>query len=58
MRASGLKEFINRLKENDIPYRTVRVPELKVLQVHLSDPDDNHMHIDFPPEEADQLGFE
>ena len=58
MRATGLQDFLNRLKENDIPYETVRVPELRVLQVHLSDPDDNHLHIDFPPEEADQLGFE
>ena len=55
MRACGLESFLSRLKENHIPYKTLRVPELRVLQVYISDPDDNHMHIDFQPEEADDL---
>ena len=57
MRAGGLKEFLSRLKKNGIPYKTLRVPELRILQVYISDPDDNQMHIDFPPEEADEMGF-
>ena len=58
MRASGLKGFLNRLKEMNISYRTVRVPELRVFQIYISDPDGNNMHIDFLPEEADELGFD
>lgn len=57
LRASGLKDFLDTLNEMNISYRTVRVPELRVFQVFLSDPDGNNMHIDFPPEEADKLGF-
>jgi catechol-2,3-dioxygenase len=58
MRASGLESFLERLKEDKISYRTARVPELRVFQIYLSDPENNHMHIDFPPQEADDLGFE
>jgi catechol 2,3-dioxygenase-like lactoylglutathione lyase family enzyme len=58
MRALGLKEFLQTLNENKIEYRTQRVPELRILQVYISDPEDNHMHIDFPPEEGDILGFD
>ncbi len=58
MRAAGLKDFLNTLKEMNISYRTVRVPELRVFQIYLSDPDGNNMHIDFAPEEADGLGYD
>lgn len=58
MRAAGLEKFLETLKDMSIPYRTVRVPELRVFQVYISDPDGNNMHIDFAPEEADQLGLE
>ncbi len=57
MRATGLKTFLERLNSEKIPYKTVRVPELRIYQVYLSDPDANRMHIDFPPEEADALGL-
>ena len=57
LRATGLQTFLKRLKSENIPYRTVRVPELRIYQIHLSDPEGNHMHIDFPPEEADVLGL-
>lgn len=58
MRASGLKGFLKTLGEMNISYRTVRVPELRVFQIHTTDPDGNNMHIDFSPEEADALGFD
>lgn len=58
MRAAGLEDFLNTLKEMNISYRTVRVPELRVFQIHTSDPDGNNMHIDFAPEEADALGYD
>lgn len=57
MRASGLESFLRRLEEDGISFRTARVPDLRIFQVYLSDPENNHMHIDFPPEEADDLGF-
>ena len=56
-RATGLESFLKRLEENNTAYTTVRVPELRIYQIHLSDPEGNHMHIDFPPEEADELGL-
>jgi catechol-2,3-dioxygenase len=58
MRASGLKDFLNIIKEMNIPYRTVRVPELRAFQIYISDPDGNNMHIDFQPDEADELGYD
>lgn len=57
MRAVGLASFLERLRAKGIEYYTVRVPEMRVLQVFFSDPEGNHMHIDFPPEEADGLGL-
>ncbi len=58
LRVSGLKGFIKTLKEMNISYRTARVPELRVFQIYITDPDGNNMHLDFPPEEADALGFD
>ena len=58
LRVSGLQGFLETLADLKIAYHTVRVPELRVFQVHLKDPDGNHMHLDFLPEEADALGFE
>jgi len=58
MRATGLRTLLSRLEEKGIPFTPVRVPELRILQINISDPEGNHMHIDFPPEEADELGFE
>lgn len=57
IRATGLKDLISRLESQGIPYEPVRVPELRILQINFADPDGNHVHIDFPPEEADELGF-
>ncbi len=57
MRAVDLKSFLERLDSENIPYKTVRVPELRICQVSLFDPDGNRMHIDFHPEEADALGL-
>lgn len=58
LRATGLKSFLDRLKERGVPFETVRVPEIRILQVYISDPDGNNMHIDFSADEADALGFE
>lgn len=58
MRVSGLKDFLQTLEEVNILYRTVRLPELRVFQIYITDPDGNTMHLDFSPEEADELGFD
>lgn len=57
MRATGLETLLARLDSKNIPYVPVRVPELRILQINFHDPDGNHMHIDFSPEEADILDF-
>jgi catechol-2,3-dioxygenase len=58
MRCCGLKDFLEILEEKGISYRGVRVPELRIFQINIADPDGNNMHLDFPPDEADELGFE
>ncbi len=55
--ATGLAGLIARLEERAIGYDTVRVPDLGLLQVNIADPDGNHIHVDFTPEEADAAGF-
>lgn len=56
-RASGLKSLLDRLAGRNIPYYPVRVPEIRILQINFHDPEGNHLHIDFPAEEADAMGF-
>ena len=51
-RAQGLAEFLDLLRARDIAYRFAVVPELELRQVHLSDPDGNHVEIAFAAEEA------
>jgi catechol 2,3-dioxygenase-like lactoylglutathione lyase family enzyme len=55
--ATGLAEFTAALDAKAIPYQTARVPSIGILQVNVFDPDGNHIHIDFPKEEADRLGL-
>lgn len=55
--ATGLEDMIGRLRDRDIEFDTVRVPGLGILQINLFDPDGNHIHIDYTPEEADALGL-
>jgi catechol 2,3-dioxygenase-like lactoylglutathione lyase family enzyme len=51
-RATGLAEFVNRLKANDVPYRITVVPKLELRQVRISDPDGNRIEVAFPAEES------
>lgn len=55
--ATGLVALIERLEAGRIAYETARVPVLGLLQVNIADPDGNHIHVDFSPEEADAAGF-
>lgn len=56
-RATGLKSFLEILKNKGIEYDPRTVPERGVLQINIRDPDGNHMHIDFSPEEAREAGL-
>ncbi|MFQ6018334.1 MAG: VOC family protein [Kiloniellaceae bacterium] len=51
-RAQGLAEFLGHLRARDIAHRFAVVPGLELRQVHISDPDGNHVEIAFGPEEA------
>ncbi len=55
-RAENLAEFLARLREFDVASRTAVVPEFGIRQVHLRDPDGNHVEIAFAPEEDAELG--
>jgi len=50
--AAGLKSFLAKLEAYDIPYETKRLPEWGHWQINLHDPDGNHLHVDFTPDEA------
>ena len=45
--ASGLNEFEEKLNRLDIPFRRSEIPEIKIVQINVWDPDGNHIHVDF-----------
>jgi len=55
LQAKALKAFLERLKREQEPYEAVHVPTVNLVQVNVFDPDGNHIHIDFGPEEASQI---
>ncbi len=55
-RAEGLAEFLAQLRDLDVAYRTAIVPDFEIRQVHIRDPDGNHVEIAFAPEEEAELG--
>ena len=55
--ASGFKDFLDRLHRDDVRYEARRVPGNGVVQVNVWDPDGNHIHIDFSPEDAAGVEF-
>ncbi len=55
-RAENLAQFLAHLRALDVAYRTTVVPELEIRQVHLHDPDGNHVEIAFAREEEAELG--
>jgi catechol 2,3-dioxygenase-like lactoylglutathione lyase family enzyme len=57
-RASGLAEFLDRLRELAVGYRISLVPGSNNRQVNVFDPDGNHIEIQFAAgEEADLAPF-
>ncbi len=51
--ATGLTEFLARLKKDDLAYTLNKVPSFPIVQVNVWDPDGNHIHIDFHADEAE-----
>lgn len=46
-RATGLKEFLALLESRGERYELTRIPDFRIIQVNVWDPDGNHLHIDF-----------
>ncbi len=55
-RAEGLADFLARLRASGVAYHTAVVPDFEIRQVHIRDPDGNHVEIAFGPEEQADLG--
>jgi catechol 2,3-dioxygenase-like lactoylglutathione lyase family enzyme len=51
--ANGREQFEEKLRALNVPYRSRPIPDIEQIQVHLHDPDGNHLHIDF---DANELG--
>jgi catechol 2,3-dioxygenase-like lactoylglutathione lyase family enzyme len=56
--AENLEEFLAHLKSRGVEYRVGIVEDFQLCQINVYDPDGNHIHIDFPLEEARRLGVE
>ena len=54
--AKGLEEFVGRLQSDKVRYEARKVPRSGSVQVNIWDPDGNHIHVDFAPEES--AGFD
>ena len=48
LRASGLADFLAKLRDRGTEYSVDEVPEYDRVQVNFFDPDGNHIHVDFP----------
>ncbi|MGI9336450.1 MAG: VOC family protein [Gammaproteobacteria bacterium] len=50
-RAQGLAELVATLRERDVEHRVAIVPATELRQVHLMDPDGNHVEVGFEASE-------
>ncbi len=50
-RAKGMKTFLEKLRQEEIPFDIRVVPESGIQQVNVSDPDGNHIEIQFLPDD-------
>jgi hypothetical protein len=55
--ATGLKDFLERLKREGVRYDARRVPRSDGVQINVWDPDGNHIHIDFAGAETAGVDF-
>ena len=56
--ATGLGSFMDRLKREGVRYDARKVPRSGSVQINVWDPDGNHIHIDFMPEESKGVDVE
>jgi catechol-2,3-dioxygenase len=56
--ADDLAGFLGRLQKLGVAYRVGIVDDFEICQINVTDPDGNHLHIDFPLAEARELGVE
>ena len=50
-RAKGMKTFLEKLRQEKTPFDIRVVPDSGIQQVNVSDPDGNHIEIQFLPED-------
>ena len=50
-RAKGMKTFLEKLRQEEIPFDIRVVPESGIQQVNVSDPDGNHIEVQFLPDD-------
>ncbi|GHD43568.1 glyoxalase [Thalassobaculum fulvum] len=53
--ATGLGDFLAHLRAHKVAYYCRVLPDFDIRQVNLHDPDGNHLHVDFPPDEDADL---
>ncbi|MEM5502678.1 VOC family protein [Ahrensia kielensis] len=49
--ATGLAAFEEKLKSRGEEYRRGELPDFKIVQINVYDPDGNHIHVDFRTDE-------
>ncbi len=52
---TDLEGFLVTLEQAGVAYEIGRPPGFPIIQVNLHDPDGNHIHVDFPSDEAAAL---
>jgi catechol 2,3-dioxygenase-like lactoylglutathione lyase family enzyme len=53
--ATGMRACVERCKAHNVAYELIAVKDAGLVQVNVYDPDGNHIHIDFPAHEADDM---
>jgi catechol 2,3-dioxygenase-like lactoylglutathione lyase family enzyme len=53
--ASDRDQFERHLNVMDVPYRIAEIKDFRLVQYNLSDPDGNHIHVDFAVDELPTL---
>lgn len=56
-RGQGLAEMLERLRRAGIAPRIAVVEDFGICQLNLTDPDGNHLHLDYPLAEAALAGL-
>lgn len=52
---TGLGQFLAGLEKKGVPFKIGRPAGFPIIQVNIFDPDENHIHLDFPSSEEAAL---